>query len=298
MTLEFLDLVQEGKNQWWRYALGLVFIVFSWMSATFFLFAVLGVWTVVDGDPQTYVNRSSGSFVGIDPFVTYLVLNLGHIAMLIGLLLTVRFLHKRPLLTLITGAGRIDWRRIGRGFGIYFSLIALLTLADYVLHPSNYRVTSHPMRMLTLAPIVLVLTPIQTTTEELVFRGYLLQAAGLITRRFWVPTVISSMLFMVPHLANPEVAHGFWIIASYYLGIGVLFALVTLRSNSSEFAIGAHASVNLFSALIVNYTDSALKTDSVFYCIEIDAAENLIAFIVVAVIFYVLLFGFRKHVPE
>ncbi|MBM3301071.1 MAG: CPBP family intramembrane metalloprotease [Deltaproteobacteria bacterium] len=158
--------------------------------------------------------------------------------------------------------------------------------------------THNPMRALVLAPVVLVLTPIQTTTEELLFRGYLLQAAGLVSRRFGFPAMLSSLLFMLPHLANPEVAHGLPAVAAYYFAIGFLFCVVTIKSNSLELVIGAHAAVNLFAALVVNYSDSALETESVFFCTETDPVVAVTSLVIIGAIFYVAVFGFRRGRAE
>lgn len=291
MASPYFDLALEGKNNWWRYALGMLIAIVLWFGVTTALFMLLGMWTVIDGNPSTYVDTKAGSFVGIDPFVNYIILNMGHIAMLLGLFLAVRFLHKRRLLTLVTPDTKINWRMVGLGFGLYFALLIVFTLFDYLRDPATYSFTRNPNRVLLLAPIVLLLTPIQTTTEELVFRGYLLQGAGLLFRRFGFPAVFTAAVFALPHLANPELVHGFWLVILYYFGIGLLFALVTLKSNSLELAIGAHASVNLFSALIVNYSNSALTTESIFFCSKIDAFENIVFFVFLALIFYFLLFG-------
>lgn len=291
MASAYLDLALEGKNNWWRYALGILIAIVLWLGVTTALFMVLGIWTVIDGDPSTYVDGNAGSFVGIDPFVNYIILNMGHLAMLLGLFLVVRFLHKRRFLSLITVDTKINWRMVGLGFGLYLALMTVFTLVDYLRDPASYHFTQNPYRVLVLAPIVLILTPIQTTTEELVFRGYLLQGAGLICRRFGFPVAISAAIFTLPHMANPELVHGFWLVVLYYFGIGILFALVSLKSNSLEPAIGAHASINVFSALIVNYSDSALTTESLFFCTNIDALENFVLFVVLAVIFYSALFG-------
>jgi len=290
MASPYLDLALEGKNNWWRYALGISITIVLWLGVTTSLFMVLGIWTVIDGDPSTYVDTKAGSFAGIDPFINYIILNMGHLAMLLGLFLAMRFLHQRRFLTLITADSKINWRMMGLGFGLYVALLIVFTLFDYLRDPATYHFTRNTKRVLLLAPIVLILTPIQTTTEELVFRGYLLQGAGLVFRRFGFPVVISAAIFTLPHLANPELVHGFWLVVLYYFGIGLLFALVTLKSKSLELAIGAHASVNLFSALIVNYSDSALTTESLFFCTNVDAVENIVLFIVLALIFYALLF--------
>jgi membrane protease YdiL (CAAX protease family) len=293
MNSKFLDLARLGKNNWWRYVLGLLVMVILWLGVTTFFFVVLGAWVFLDNNPETYVERTTGLIKGIDPFINYIALNTGHLALLLGLFLAVRLIHGRSLRTLITPARKINWRLIGIGFGLYFVLLAVFTLVDYLRDPSVYQITQDPKRLLLQIPIVMILTPIQTTTEELVFRGYVLQGIGMLSRRFSIPAFASALVFTAPHMANPELAHGYWPVTLYYFGIGLLLALITLRSNSLELAIGAHASVNLFSALIVNYSDSALSTESIFFCTEIEPVYTLLSFVAVAVIFYYLLFGLK-----
>jgi hypothetical protein len=101
---------------------------------------------------------------------------------------------------------------------------------------------------------------------------------------------------MLPHLANPEVRTDFVLMPAYYFGIGLLLALVTLRDNRLELAVGAHAANNLFSSLVANYVNSALPTPSVFTVSRLDALYALAAFVVTAVIFYGGIFPPRRVV--
>jgi hypothetical protein len=64
-------------------------------------------------------------------------------------------------------------------------------------------------------PVALVLTPLQASVEEFFFRGYLMQGIALKTRNAIIPIVLSSFLFMLPHLLNPEVKSGFFLSAAY-----------------------------------------------------------------------------------
>ena len=93
-----------------------------------------------------------------------------------------------------------------------------------------------------------------TSAEELLFRGHLLQALGLRTRRTWLLVGISALVFGAMHMANTEVGAGPALIFTYYVGFGAFLALITLRDNRLELAIGAHAANNLFVALVVNAT--------------------------------------------
>jgi uncharacterized protein len=278
--VEFLDLAKQGRNQWWRYLISILFVLVIPVVATETVVEMAG-WQI---DPKT------GHLVGIDPFFDYILLNLSMVFMLGCLVFVVCLVHRRPLLSLFTPTRAINWKNLATSFGLFFALIALATVIEYALNPATFEINQKLNRVLLLAPIVLVLTPIQTTTEELLFRGYLLQMMGLLTRNRAVLVIISGLLFMLPHLANPEVAAGFLPIALYYFACGCFLTVVTLKSNGLETAIGIHAAMNLFIALVVNYANSALTTSSIFFSGVINPVFSLVSFCIIAVVFYLLLF--------
>lgn len=294
MSYEYLDLAYTGKNQWWRYLAGVLFIVGLWIGVAVTIFAGFNALAQVARQTPDPALKRAIETVMADPFTEYVVMNLGHIAILVALMIAVRLIHRRRFLSLITPGQSIKWKRIGWGFAVYFVLAAVLTLIDYALDPSVYRMTEHPARVLARAPAVLVLTPLQTTAEELLFRGYLMQGAGLVTRRFWFPAALTSFIFMVLHLANPEVEHGFLAACTYYFGIAFLLGMITILSNSLELAIGAHAAINLFAALLVNYSDSALTVESLFFSTELHLGANLVALAIMAVVSYLFFFSSWK----
>src|SRR5262245_1317191 len=94
---------------------------------------------------------------------------------------------------------------------------------------------------------------------------------------------------MLPHLANPEISAGFVPLVLFYTGFGILLALVTIRTQGLELAIGVHAANNLFSDLIANYKGSALETASIFFINELDATYSLVSFIIAAYTFYIVI---------
>ena len=50
-----------------------------------------------------------------------------------------------------------------------------------------------------LAIVILLTTPLQAAGEEFVFRGYLLQAVGSLSRRRWVALLVTATLFAMAH---------------------------------------------------------------------------------------------------
>lgn len=285
----FLDQVNLGQTEWYRYFFGLVLVLFFWLVLGSLFLLVPIVWVMIDANPETAVNMETGFFTGVDPIFNYIVLNLTFGLLILGVFLAVRFVHGRPFRSIITPAKEINWRRIAQGFGLWLLLVTLASAVEYLLNPELYTFVFNPNRFFIFALAVLLLTPMQAAAEELFFRGYLLQASGHLGRNFYVLALVNGVLFMVPHLGNPELAADAILLPLFYLSIGAFFAFITLRDNSAELAIGAHISNNLYSALFANYVNSALQTESIFLVTELDAVYALVSFWIIAIIFYLIL---------
>lgn len=289
MTNKYLSLAKKGKNTWWRYLVSILIILVFYQIIGVIPLVILGGMLTLDNDPATQLNPETLQFEGISPLLPYIVTNIVFISLLIGLYISIRLLHQRQLITLVTPHQRIRWKRVFQGFGLYFALISISSILSMVISPSDYQLTFKPVQFLVFLPIALVLTPIQTSAEELFFRGYLMQGIGLKTRNSLIPILGSSLLFMLPHLLNPEAASNLPIMAILYFSLGAFLAFITVKDNSLELAMGVHAANNLFVVLILNYTNSVLPSPSILTASKIDPLASLISFLIVATVFYFIL---------
>ncbi len=285
-----MDVARQGQNEWWRYLLGAVLIAAGWLGSGMVVSLAAIVILELDGDPGTYVDLRTAQFVGVDPLVYFLVAVSSAVVLLVCLYVVVRFIHRRPFLSLVTPRPRFGWRRAAVGLGLFLLLSAGAGLVEALLYPGRYQLAFDAGEFFRFLPFLLVLLPVQTTAEELLFRGYLMQGLGLLTRHRWIAALVSSFVFMLMHLLNPEVGAGFFLMAAYYFLVGLFFALVTLRDDRLELAIGAHAAVDLFAGLLANYQGSVLPTPSIFYVTTLDPVYGLVSAVVAAALFYVLLF--------
>ena len=277
---QFLDLARLGKNAWWRYVLGVCTIGFFWVVLGFVPYMLL-----------------IGSGLEPTPMLEFVAVNLSIFMMLAGLVVTVKWIHGRPLMSLVAPDLRIDWRRVARGAAAWLVIGAVMALAEHLLFPGRYYLSYNAERFYPFLVAVLLLTPLQAAAEELVFRGYLMQGLGLLTRRPLAIAVASSIAFTLPHLMNPEVdQYGVAIMAANYFTIGMLLATATLRDGRLELAIGLHVINNVFLALMANYEGSALATESVFTAAELDPVYSLAALVLGAFAFHAWIF--RHASPE
>lgn len=203
-----------------------------------------------------------------------------------ALWLALRFLHRRPFRSLITPAGAFRWRLFAVTGLVWFALAAAVDAVQYAIDPSVYRWSFDAARFLPYLLAALLLMPIQTCAEELVFRGYLTQVIGVRARRLWLPLVLPSLFFALLHLPNPEVgALGLVYAFPQYLGIGLLLGWITLRSQGLEMAFGLHLANNLYSGLVASITASALPTASLFTIENLDPMLNSVLILIAAVAF-------------
>jgi membrane protease YdiL (CAAX protease family) len=292
---EYLDLARLGKNNWWRYLLGILTILFVWQIIGSIPVVFLIFWALMDGNPATYVTATG--LEGIDVTVYFVAFMLASWAFVAGIFLAVRFIHQRPLRTLVTPARSINWGRLFQAFGVWFVLIALTALLEAVLYPGRYVLTLDLPRYIPFIFLALALVPIQTSAEELFFRGYILQGFGLRIRNIWVLSLISGLFFGLPHLLNPEASANYFLMGLFYVAIGAVMAYVTLRDGRLELALGMHAANNLFSALFANYTDSVMPTPALFTVAELDVVYSVVSALAAMVIF-VLIFTVWRQKPQ
>jgi len=165
---------------------------------------------------------------------------------------------------------------------------------DYYLSPESYLYNFELNRFLVLALIAVVLLPFQTSFEEYLFRGYLMQGIGVIVKNKWVPLITTSVIFGLLHIANPEVEKLGYTIMVYYIGTGLFLGIITLMDDGMELALGFHAANNLFTALLVTANWTALQTHSVFKHIAEPDLGFIDIILPVFIIFPILLFIFSR----
>ena len=96
---------------------------------------------------------------------------------------------------------------------------------------------------------------------------------------------------------NPEIAaYGVAPMLISYFVVGAFLALVTLKDNGAELAIGIHAANNMFAAVLVNYEGSALSTNAIFTIKEVNVWAGTVAYVVSAAIMYWILFRSKRPV--
>ncbi|MEG4812585.1 CPBP family intramembrane metalloprotease [Microcoleus sp. F8-D3] len=210
------------------------------------------------GRPDCAAFGSAGGFVAVAA---------GFPVFLAGILIAVSFIHQRHPRTLVTVKEKIGWRRVGHGFVAGFVPWVLLGgLGQYLLYPDSFSFTSDLKTLALFVPIALILTAIQTATEELFFRGYIVQGASLIWSNRVFLAIAPAAIFTLPHLLNPEAIAGGWfaVFSNYFFVPGLVRTVVSLIDGTTELAIGVHFARNIGGALLFDITGSALPSPALF----------------------------------
>ncbi len=282
----YLDATDLGQNEWWRYVMGITLILTVWMTGSIMLLTTL----LETG----LAIQTEAQFEIIDPLLNYIVIHLPFGFWLLGLWLVMTLVHRRSLLTLISYQASIQYLRVLKSLGVWFILMVVPVLLALLQDPDWLRFTSHGSEWFKFLGFIVLLTPIQTTTEELFFRGYVIQGLGLLTRKTWLLCSISSFIFLVPHLGNPELSYGWLPLTLFYLCFGYLTAWITLKDDRLELAIGLHAANNLFPALLITYENATLETPALLTVDQVDATAIVLNFLIRAVAFGYLWFGLTR----
>ena len=213
---------------------------------------------------------------------------------LLALYLVVRFLHRQRFVELTTSRKKTDWGRIFFGFGLIAITTIVVTAIDYYSNPEDYVLQFDLIPFLFLAVIAIMMVPLQTSFEEYLFRGYLMQGIGVLAKNKWLPLVLTSVIFGGLHLANPEVDKLGNIIMIYYIGTGFFLGIMTLMDEGMELALGFHAGNNLITALLVTADWTVFKTHSVLKDIsEPSAGFDVIAPVLILYPIFLLLMAWR-----
>ncbi|MCD7034028.1 CPBP family intramembrane metalloprotease [Metabacillus sp. GX 13764] len=279
-----------GKNSWPRYLSSLaVMIGFTILGSIFY--AAAGILTVLsDKDQESYFDLATGAFAGLDPVLDLTYLMLVYVFWLAGIWISIRFIHKRTLTSLVTPRRRINWRTVFWSFGIYFLLTALSLGIDALIYPHNYMLNRpDPLHFLTLFVVVLLLVPIQTTVEELFFRGFLLQWMAKKIRSIAVLSVLMAIIFGSLHFANPEMGRSAIWVGLSYLFMGFMLTFISVKMGTLELSIGAHMANNML--LFWFFADEKSVggvLPAPFRVLDSDPVTSFLWEVCVMVLFYIL----------
>lgn len=290
----YIEQAFKGLHESWKYVVGfiVVFVIATQIIGAMPLMGAIAYKTLETGN-MIDMSDMSNVYNLFDSNTTLLLILIPFVVGFVALFLWVKFLHKLDFKSLTTSRKKIDWKRVLFSFLLWGGITILMIVLDYQLSPENYQWNFEFNKFIVLVIIAVLLVPIQTSFEEYLFRGYLMQGIGIAAKNKWVPLLVTSFIFGMMHIANPEVAKIGYIIMVYYIGTGLFLGVLTLMDEGMELALGFHAANNLITALLVTANWTAFQTDSILKDMS-EPTAGVDVLMPVLVVFPILLFIFSK----
>lgn len=203
--------------------------------------------------------------------------------------LCIRWLHGKYLRLVMTGRQRFDWTRAVTGFVFWFAILSITIFT--VLPGESYVYQFDPAKFWPLLFIAVLLFPIQTTLEEVFFRGYLMQGIFLVAGNKVVPLVAVTLTFLFVHYWNPEFSSDDGAGVIEYFLMSAFLGLITVLDDGLELPCGIHAANNIFLAVILSTSDGSLQTNAIFETSLKAFGDNVVILAVVPyIVGFLLLF--------
>jgi membrane protease YdiL (CAAX protease family) len=287
----FIEQGISKTNVFGKYLMGSVLIFFASAIGQTPLIIAIAYESATTGRAFPTGNDTMMRF--FEPNLTLFLLLISFVFALYGLFLVVKYLHKQTMLSITTSRKQIDWSRVYYAFAIWSIITFLSTAVYYYMAPEDFIVSFNPIPFFILLAIATLLVPIQTTVEEYVFRGYLMQGFGNLSHNKWFPLLMTSLIFGGMHYFNPEVTKMGNIILVYYVGTGLFLGILTLMDEGLELAVGFHAANNLVGALLVTSDWTVFQTNSILKDIS-EPEVGIDVILPIVVVYPILLYIFSK----
>jgi uncharacterized protein len=257
----FFSNAHEGRNAGWRWLVTITGTLAFWFAGYIPLFAFVGM-------EATRLGLSEDAFLtGALPPQTdrnlFLLFSLIPFAVAFAALwFFITRLHKKRMLSVMTGRPRFDWRRVFLAGAVWLLVLAVGTFG--IMPAGTFQYQFAPSTFWPLVLLALILIPLQTTFEEVFFRGYLMQGVSLLARNKLAPLIVVTLLFTLVHFANPEFNTDYVKGVLTYLTLSLLFGLTAVIDDGLEVPCGIHAANNLFLVLVLSPAGGSFTTYALF----------------------------------
>lgn len=287
----FVEQGVNRENKFWKYIVGSLLIILA--STVGQIPLLIAIVVKVFSEGKTMPTSGEDLMKVVDSNLSLFLVLLSFAVAMVGFYFVITLFHKQTFISVTTSRKKVDWKRILFSFTLWSIFTIVSTVYSYYSSPENFVINFQPIPFVILFFISIVFIPIQTSTEEYVFRGYLMQGFANLSKNKWFPLLMTSVIFGTMHIVNPEVSKMGYIIMIYYVGTGLLLGIMTLMDEGMELALGFHAANNLITALLVTSDWSALQTNSVLKDISNPAVGSDVILPII-IVFPLILFIMSK----
>ncbi|NCW94199.1 MAG: CPBP family intramembrane metalloprotease, partial [Actinobacteria bacterium] len=232
----------------WRWILGTFIILISWLVIGAIITAIVAQQFGLDLQVLAGTDKESLATIrSYEPWQAGSTVLVSFLPLLLVPILLHRYLLRLPLKELFTRSNRSFSREVLIG-ALVMSLLLLGTgLPDFIFNNDSYAWSFDAAKFIPYLLVAFTLIPLQTTAEEVFYRGWIQQRLENGRRSIYLVSVIGGALFALPHLGNPEVSGNLLLPILGYGSTGFMLTWVTMRDQSMGLAVGAHAANNILA---------------------------------------------------
>lgn len=266
---EYHQMLRTWNYAWWKPVLGIALVLVGMVVvAPLVLMPVLVVGVMLEGGDFWASFEKAATLEAVGPAsLLYLNLTLGSAILVTWVVM--RLVHRMRPRWLTSVVPKMRWKLLFIFIGI--SVVALVAqllvamLVEALMAGQQEVAPTGEMNELTattalLAVIVLLTTPFQAAGEEYVFRGYLMQAVGSLSRNKWLAIVVTALVFAVAHGVQ-----NFPLFFDRFM-FGFIAGWLVVRTGGLEAGIAMHILNNFFAfgfALLFSDLSSSLNVSEV-----------------------------------
>lgn len=253
----YVEAARNGKNALWRIVLAVAIIVVVWVAASV---------VIIFAGAAIILARAEYWPFGVDEMVeafdykALLADPIGVTAFLLsvaslwaGVWLALKIVHRRSIRDLFGVERRLYWPDFARSTIVTLVVGAVMAPLALLIDPTVMRGSLSLSNWLAAMPLLLVALFLQTSAEEIAFRGYLQQvfAARFAMPLVWLvlPAVLFTLLHWQDEASTAMNLAGLFIILAFSLSMSWLL----VASGNLAAAMGAHFGNNIGALMIMSY---------------------------------------------
>jgi membrane protease YdiL (CAAX protease family) len=169
----FVEQGVNRENKFWKYIVGSLLIILA--STVGQIPLLIAIVVKVFSEGKTMPTSGEDLMKVVDNNLSLFLVLLSFAVAMVGFYFVITLFHKQTFISVTTSRKKVDWKRILFSFTLWSIFTIVSTVYSYYSSPENFVINFQPIPFVILFFISIVFIPIQTSTEEYVFRGYLMQ---------------------------------------------------------------------------------------------------------------------------
>lgn len=254
------------ENNRFRWILSFFIIILFWILLGSSFINIYSSISLLFDKNKIFINSELYNYIGS---------NIPFLCMWLGFYFCFKYINNIKLLELNNSNSKFNFTTFYKTllFSIIYFILIIIIGKLLKLYDFEY-IRNKATERAVFIPFALVLTPFQVIAEEILFRAIILKIIikeydslknkknSLFLSIFL--SILIGLLFIVPHLFNPEINTYFLGAILYYFIFGSLATFSILITNGLEIAIAIHLANNFIITFFCTYDNSALTSVPLF----------------------------------